>query len=263
MPGSVGSRMLTLVLLMTALLLSACGVLSPAASTPTPAATGRAAGGGGGGRGARGDGAGQGQGQAEGQGQGDGQARQGGGFRGAGGNQAQASGTPNPQSPIVNGEVDIVDGRIVTVATNTGWRKVEVPDTATILTEGQGTPADLTPGALVAVTGKPDGTALIVRLFPPGATPRSGQFPMSGAQAGNVMTNAKIEAFDGKKLSLDYDGQKASITVPSQAEIVKPVPAAFSDITIGSRVQAAGTVSGDTLAARTVTILGAQRTGRG
>ena len=85
---------------------------------------------------------------------------------------------------------------------------------------------------------------------------------MNGAQAGNVMTNAKIDAFDGQTLSLDFEGQKATITVPSEAEIVKSVPAAFSDITIGSRVQASGTVTGDTLAARTVMILGAQRTAR-
>src|SRR5262249_35856693 len=86
-------------------------------------------------------------------------------------------------------------------------------------------------------------------------TPRAGQFPMSGAQAGNVMTNAKIEAFDGKTMSPDFEGEKASIAVPPEAQIVKPVPAAFSDISPGERVQANGTVSGDTLTARTVTLI--------
>jgi hypothetical protein len=103
-----------------------------------------------------------------------------------------------------------------------------------------------------------------IRIFPGGFSPRTGQFPMNGPQAGNVMTNAKIEAFDGKTLSLDYDGQKASITVPPETEIIKPTPAAFSDIQIGERVQANGTVSGDTLTARSVTLLPnvAQRNGR-
>jgi len=151
----------------------------------------------------------------------------------------------------------------VTVATNTGWRKVEVPDTATILTEGKGTTADLVAGTMVGVTGKPDGTAVSVRLFPPGSNARTGQFPMNGAQAGNVMTNAIVEAFDGMMLTLDLNGQKTSITVPPETEILKSVPAVFSDITLGARVQANGTVTGDTLAARSVTILGAQRVGRG
>jgi hypothetical protein len=163
----------------------------------------------------------------------------------------------------VNGEVDIIDGRTVTVATNTGWRNVEVPDSATIMTEGAGSPADLVAGTSVAVTSKPDGTALSIRIFPPGATARTGQFPMNGPQAGNLMTNAKVEAFDGKTMALDYDGQKASIVVPPEAEIVKPVPATFSDIKIGERVQALGTVAGDTLTARSVTIVTGQRTGRG
>jgi hypothetical protein len=163
----------------------------------------------------------------------------------------------------VNGEVDIIDGHTVTVATNTGWRKVEVPDSATILSEGTGTPADLVVGAMVGVTGKQDGTAVSIRMFPPGSTARTGQFPMQGAQAGNVMTNAKIEAFDGSKLSLDMNGEKASITVPADTEILKAVPAAFSDITLGARVQAMGTVNGDTLAANRVVIQAAQRNGRG
>ena len=58
-------------------------------------------------------------------------------------------------------------------------------------------------------------------------------------------------------------GEKASITVPPETEILKTVPAAFSDITLGARVQATGTVNGDTLAARSLTILGAPRNGRG
>jgi hypothetical protein len=65
------------------------------------------------------------------------------------------------------------------------------------------------------VTGKPDGTALSIRIFPPGADARIGPFPMNGPQAGNVMTNAKAEAFDGTSMSLRVDGQMASITVPA------------------------------------------------
>jgi hypothetical protein len=281
MPTSLVSRARILTLVGAALLLTACGSLPIGSPTSTPAPAAQAGGGGGGGDGAPGagnrggqgqgprqaqaQGQGDGQGQrqvGQGQGQADGQGRPQGGPRGQGG--PQAAGTPNPQSPIVNGEVDIVDGRTVTVATNTGWRKVDVPDGATIQTEGKGAPADLVAGALVGVTGKPDGTAVSIRIFPSGVSPRTGQFPMNGAQTGNIMTNAKVEGFDGKTLSLDYDGQKASITVPAETEIIKPVPAAFSDIQVGARVQANGIVNGDTLTARSVTLLPnvAQRNGR-
>src|SRR4051812_5136764 len=55
-------------------------------------------------------------------------------------------------SPTVNGEVDSVDGRLLSVITNTGVRKVRVADNATILVEGEGSPVDLKPGPAVAVT---------------------------------------------------------------------------------------------------------------
>lgn len=298
MPTSLLARARILALVGAALLLTACGSLPLGTPTPTPAPAAQAGGGGdgngapgtgnrgaraGGGGGAVGQGQQQGQGQGNGQGQrqaqgqgqgngqgqgrpqgqGDGQTQGDGQGRTRGPGAAVAAGTPNPQSPIVSGEVDIIDGRTVTVATNTGWRKVDVPDSATILTEGKGTTADLVAGALVGVTGTPDGTALIVRLFPPGVNPRTGQFPMNGAQAGNVMTNAKIDGFDGKMLALDFAGQKASIAVLPETEIVKPVPAAFSDITLGVRIQANGAVDGDTLTARSVTLSTlAQRPGR-
>jgi hypothetical protein len=155
----------------------------------------------------------------------------------------------------VNGEVDSVDGRQLTVVTNTGVRKVRVADNATIQIEGEGTTADLKPGPLVAITGKPDGTALIIRFFPPGIAPKPDQFAMSGAQAGNIMTNASIDSFDGKILTVNLAGTKAMITVTPETKIVKPVPDQFSDIKPGTRVLAVGTPDGDTLTAQTVTII--------
>src|SRR5690349_18633928 len=158
-------------------------------------------------------------------------------------------------SPIVNGEVDSVDGRVLSVVTNTGVRKVSVPDNATILMEGYGTPADLSKtGALVAVTGKPDGTALIVRFFPPGISPRPSSFPMTGAQAGNIMTNATIDSFDGTTLTVDLAGPKVPITVTPDTKIVRPMPSNFSEIKPGRRVVAFGTTDGDTLTVQSVTI---------
>jgi hypothetical protein len=155
----------------------------------------------------------------------------------------------------VNGQVDSVDGRVLAVVTNTGVRKVRVADNATILMEGDGSTSDLNQkGALVAITGKPDGTALIVRFFPPGISPKPSQFPMTGPQAGNVMTNANIDSFDGKVLTVDLGGSKQMITVTPDTKIVKPAPSNFSEIKAGVPVLAVGTPDGDTLTAQTVTI---------
>ena len=95
----------------------------------------------------------------------------------------------------------------------------------------------------------------MVRIFPQGIAPKPAQFPMAGPQAGNVMTNARIDSFDGRVLTLDLDGQKVPITVPPDAEIVKPAPARFDDIQAGARLVAAGDQEGDVLQAQTVTIL--------
>jgi hypothetical protein len=155
----------------------------------------------------------------------------------------------------VSGEVDAVDGRMVSVATATGVRRVRVADNASILIEGRGASEDLKAGVLVGITGKPDGTAVIVRLFPPGITPKPSQFPMGGPQAGNVMTNASIVSFDGKALVVDMGGEKPTITVTPETQIVKPLPSTFSEVKPGARIAAVGTPDGDVLVATTVTII--------
>jgi hypothetical protein len=171
---------------------------------------------------------------------------------------ASPGASPSPAasaSPALNGEVDAVDGRVVSVATQTGVRKARIADNASILMEGKGVAEDLKPGVLVGITGKPDGTAVVVRLFPPGIVPKPSQFPMGGAQAGNVMTNASIVSFDGKALVVDLGGEKATISVPPEAQIVKPVPSTFAEIKPGTRIIAVGNPEGDVLVATTVTII--------
>jgi hypothetical protein len=171
---------------------------------------------------------------------------------------ASPAASPSPAAasanPFVAGDVDAIDGRILTVATNTGVRKVRVADNAVILKEGIGSLSDLVAGAMVGVTGKPDGTAVSVRFVPPGISPKPSQFPMTGAQAGNVMTNATIVSFDGKVLTVDLAGEKAMLTIPPETQIIKPQPSTFAEITPGVRVIAAGAPDGDVLAAQSVTI---------
>ena len=142
----------------------------------------------------------------------------------------------------------------MTLTTNTGVRKVRVADNAVILKYGIGTLSDLVAGSMVGVTGKPDGTAVSIQFFPPGISPKPSQFPMTGAQAGNIMTNASIVSFDGTTLTVDLGGEKATLTVPPDTRIVKPQPSTFAEIKPGLRVFAVGAPDGDVLVAQTVTI---------
>jgi hypothetical protein len=255
-PGASFSRVLVLASQGMALLLTACGALTAAPPpTPTAAPTVRA-----------------GANAAPERASAVATARAAIDERGAGAGQRRTRATEpagtwwagSPSATLI-GSVDVVDGRTLTLATNTGRRTMHVPDSAAIVTDGTGSIADLEAGALVSVTGKPDGPAQTVRILPSGASPRIGRFPLNGAQTGNVMITGQIETFDGTTLALEFEGHKASIAVPPETQIVKPIPAALTDIATGTRVQAQGTVSGDTMTASTVTLLPAVGpiTGRG
>ena len=134
--------------------------------------------------------------------------------------------------------------------------------TAVIEREALGTVADLRPGLLVGVTARANASnqlvASQVRVFPAVLqTVRAGQFPMTGAQSGNLMTNGTIESVSASEVVVDYSGEKARFQIPATCDIVKSVPAVFSDIRETYRV----TVTGDrnsagVILARTVNILG-------
>jgi hypothetical protein len=121
--------------------------------------------------------------------------------------------------------------------------------------------SDLLPGVAVGVTGKPDGsnvTAVSIRIFPAAfGTPRAGQFPMTGANQGNLMTNSVIESFDGSKLVLNAAGQRYEIGVPPGTEVLKPVPASLSALAPGTRVLAMGAPGADgALRATSINLVG-------
>jgi hypothetical protein len=155
-----------------------------------------------------------------------------------------APGATAPSQSIVTGAIGAVNGRTFTVTTNTGDRQVDVADGTTIEKEGKGTLSDLLPGKSVGITGKPDGnnvTAISIRIFPAAlGTPRPGQFPMQGANAGNLMTNSVIDAFDGSKLTVSAAGQQYVIGVPTGTEVLKPIPAQLNELTPGVRILAVG-----------------------
>jgi len=162
----------------------------------------------------------------------------------------------------VSGAIDSISGRTLTVSTNTGPKQVSLTEDARIEQEGKGTVSDLMPGLGVGVTGKPEGntlTAVSIHIFPAAlGAPRGGQFPMTGANQGNLMTNSVIESFDGSQLVLNTAGQRYEIAVPAGTEVLKPVPATLNALAPGTRVLAAGMVGADgSLRATSIDIQGA------
>ena len=157
-----------------------------------------------------------------------------------------------------SGPIERIDGRVLTVTANSGPRQVQVAESAHIEQEGKGVIADLQPGLSVGITSQPDGTAKSIRVFPAAlGTPKPGQFPMAGAEQGNLMTNSVIQSFDGSTLTVSAAGTSFQITVPPETEVLKPLAASFSDLAAGKRVLASGTASADgSLVATSVNILG-------
>jgi hypothetical protein len=157
---------------------------------------------------------------------------------------APAATAANAAVQTVSGTIDSLSGNVLSVSTTTGIQQVQIAEGARVEQEGKGALADLQPGLAVGVTGKPDGntvTAVSIRILPAAlGTPRSGQFPMSGANQGNLMTNSVIESFDGSTLTLNAAGQRYQIAVPPNAEVLKPVPASLGDLSPGKRVLAVG-----------------------
>src|SRR5438128_1782393 len=85
---------------------------------------------------------------------------------------AQVTGGP----VTVNGTLNTISGRTLSISTNTGEVVVQLAEDSRIEGEGKGSLADLQPGLSVAITGQPDGsnvTAVSIRIFPAAlGTPR-------------------------------------------------------------------------------------------
>ncbi len=158
---------------------------------------------------------------------------------------AQAQGDEQRASGPV---MELADGR-ATVATNVGPVVVQLePDTRY---EGDtiGTVGDLQPGEFVGVTGRPIGDgleAVEIHVFPSllSSVPQ-GQTPMSGANAGNTMTNATIASLDGDTLTLQFADQMVTMATTPATQVRVPGPATADDVQTGRRIVAAGPVGAD------------------
>jgi Domain of unknown function (DUF5666) len=144
--------------------------------------------------------------------------------------------------------VDLADGR-ATVATNAGPVVVQMGPDTQYERDTFGTLGDLQPGQFVGVTGRPTGDgleAVEIHVFPALLSSVSqGQTPMSGANAGNTMTNASIVSLDGGILTLQFADQLVTIATTPATEVRFPGPATADDVQAGRRIVAAGPTGAD------------------
>lgn len=153
--------------------------------------------------------------------------------------------------------VELKDGT-ATVATNTGPTSVQLGADTRFELDSAGTLADVAPGQVVGVTGHPEGdglSAVEIHVFPTLMTVRQAQTPMSGANAGNLMTNARVESFADGVLTLNLADQLIPINTSAATSVTHPVPVAADTVQEGSRIGVSGPVGPDgSLQARVVWI---------
>jgi hypothetical protein len=128
--------------------------------------------------------------------------------------------------------------------------------------DSAGTLADVQPGQVVGVTGRPEGdglTAVEIHVFPALLNIRQAQTPMSGANAGNVMTNARVQSFADGVLTLNLADQLVPINTSAATVVTHPVPVGVDSVQGGGRIAASGPVGPDgVLQARIVWISAAR-----
>jgi hypothetical protein len=157
-----------------------------------------------------------------------------------------ALGQDAPQN--VGGVVVEITPNQMVVNTATGPAAVQLsPDTA-FERDSPGNLADIVAGQFVGVTGRPvpDGLAAVeIHVFPSMLAIRQGQNPMSGANAGNLMTNAIVESLTDGVLLLNYADQHVAINTTPDTAVTRPESVPASEVREGTRVAATGTMGSD------------------
>jgi hypothetical protein len=157
---------------------------------------------------------------------------------------------------IAQGGEQVASGPVVelaasraTIAANTGPVTVQFDAATRYEREGRGSIQEIQPGQFVGATGRPtaDGLdAVEVHVFSPLQTSvRQGQNSMSGANAGNLMTNAIVESFVDGVLTLRFADQSVSLNTSPATEFRRPEPASAADLYEEGRIVAMGTLDAD------------------
>jgi hypothetical protein len=153
--------------------------------------------------------------------------------------------------------VELTQGR-ATVATQTGPVVVQLGPDTQYEQDSAGSLADVQAGQVVGVTGRPENgdlSAVEIHVFPTLMTVRQAQTPMSGANAGNLMTNARVESFVDGVLTLNLADQLIPINTSAATSVTHPAPTGADTVQQGTRIAASGPVGPDgVLLARVVWI---------
>jgi hypothetical protein len=151
------------------------------------------------------------------------------------------------QQTVFGVVVDLAPDQAI-VSTNTGPAAVRLsPDTA-YERDSTGTLEDIQPGQVVGVTGRPvpDGLAAVeIHVFPTLLNFRQGQTQMSGANAGNLMTNATVESLTDGVLLLSFADQHVAINTSGDTAVTRPEPVPASEVREGARIAAGGAMGPD------------------
>jgi hypothetical protein len=147
---------------------------------------------------------------------------------------------------VVSGPIESVSGSTIVVKTSDGSRRVQLPEQARVEREGRGRMEDLRPGEVVGVVQAPGGPATTIRLYSKGpGMPQPGIVPMLGPQLGQVTTFGTVIAMQGGGLLVNTGGASVPIMLSGAPEVLKPVKAGQTDLTVGSTVTATGSPGAD------------------
>jgi hypothetical protein len=160
-----------------------------------------------------------------------------------------ASALAQDDTPLVFGPVVDLTGNRATVAGSSGPVVVEFTPDTEYQRDLPGSLDELQPGQFVGVTGRPTASgleAVEVHVFPTILNSiRQGQSAMTGANAGNTMTNAVITDFTNGVLTFQVAGGPVSITTTPATEVRHPGAASASDVQMGTRIAAVGPAGPD------------------
>jgi hypothetical protein len=151
------------------------------------------------------------------------------------------------QQSIFGVVVEVTPNQAV-VSTSTGPAAVRLSPGTVYEQDSPGALEDIQPGQMVGVTGRPvpEGLAAVeIHVFPTLLNFRQGQSQMSGANAGNVMTNATVESLTDGVLLLNFADQHVAINTSADTSVTRPEPAPASAVREGARIAAGGTMGLD------------------
>jgi hypothetical protein len=151
-----------------------------------------------------------------------------------------------PQTVRIRGEIQAVDGPMLTVkARNGDIMKVKLADNARITAMVKASLADIKQGTFIGVTAmpQPDGSqkAIGLHIFMDaqrGVVPA--RFSPWDREPGSTMTNADVEStvagVDGQIIMVKYPEGEKKVIVPPDTPVVRFVPGNASDLKPGAKM---------------------------